>query len=227
MAEFGLADLIAEMRKVTAASNNPSVIVKQLTGPARRLAMAEDWRERRFFAPSVTAEFANFPLHEEPDHTLSVVVTSLNPRCTLPAHNHKTWALQVGIEGAQVNIRWRRLDDGRRKGYAELDVSGRTEFGPGDVVTFLPDDIHSVANEGHELAVSLNLYGLSYAYTGASTFDTMARMEKPLMPGSPGATGGGAPAAAAPAAAPAAAAPAEPAAAEPAAPAAGGKKKKG
>jgi len=234
MAEFGLADLLEEMRKVTAASSNPAVIVKQLTGPARRMAMAEGWRERRFFVPSVTGDHAAFPLHEEPDHTLSVVIASLKKNCTLQAHNHKTWALQVGVEGTAVSVRWRRLDDGKRKGYAELDVTGRTEFGQGDVVTFLPDDIHSVVNETHELAVTLNIYGLSYAYAGASTFDTMARMEHPLKPGSPGATGGGgaaapaAPAAAPAAAAPAAAAPEPAAAAEPASPpAAGGKKKKG
>lgn len=199
MAEFGLADLVAEMRKVTAASSNPAVIVQQLTGPARRMAMAQAWRERRFFSPPVNADFATFPLHEEPDHTLSVVVALLNPRCTLPAHNHKTWALQVGVEGTEVNVRWRRMDDGKRKGYAELDVVSRNEFGPGDVVTFQPDDIHSVENPGHELAVSLNLYGISYDYAGASTFDTISRLERPLRPGSPGATGqapGAAPAAA-------------------------------
>ena len=128
MAEFGLADLIEEMRKATAASSNPAVIVKQLTGPARRMAMAEGWRQRRFFTPSVTGEAAAFPVHEEPDHTLSVVITSLNPRCSLPAHNHKTWALQVGVEGTQVNVRWRRLDDGKRRGYAELDAVSYTHL---------------------------------------------------------------------------------------------------
>jgi predicted metal-dependent enzyme (double-stranded beta helix superfamily) len=188
MAEFGLADLVAEMRKVVAAASNPAVIVQQLAGPARRMAMAQAWRERRFFARVADADFTTFSLHEEPDHSLSVVVALLNPRCVLPAHNHKTWALQAGVEGTVVNVRWRRLDDGKRKGYAELDVVSRNELGPGDVATFQPEDIHSMENEGYELAVSLNVYGLSYDYAGASRFDTMARMEEPLRPGSPGAT---------------------------------------
>jgi len=237
MAEYGLADLVAEMRKVVAATSNPAVIVKQLTGAARRMAMAQGWRENRFFAPVTRGDFATFSLHEEPDHTLSVVVATLNPRCALPAHNHKTWALQAGVDGTAVNVRWRRLDDRKRKGYAELDVVTRTELGIGDVATFEPEDIHSIENDSYEPAVSINLYGISYAYSGASKFDTQARMEEPLMPGSPGAlgqvpgSGAAAPAAAAPPAAspeaPAAEAAAPSPAAEPAPPAGGSKKKKG
>ncbi|HEY3919965.1 MAG TPA: hypothetical protein VGL83_19390 [Stellaceae bacterium] len=47
---------------------------------------------------------------------------------------------------------------------------------------FSPDDIHSVINESDEFALSLNLYGLSYGYTGASRFDPMAHTEGPLIP---------------------------------------------
>jgi predicted metal-dependent enzyme (double-stranded beta helix superfamily) len=223
MAEFGVADLVAEMKKAIAASSNPAKIVHQLTGPMRRIALAQAWRERRFFVSPTGVDFVTFPLHEEPDHTLSVVVSALNPHCSIPVHNHKTWALQVGVEGIQTNIRWKRIDEGKRKGYAELDVTSRSELGIGDVATFLPEDIHSLENDGYELAVSINIYGISYAYAGASKFDTMARLEVPLMPGSPGALGQvpgaapAAPAAAAPAAAASAAAAPPPQAPAPAA----------
>jgi hypothetical protein len=53
------------------------------------------------------------------------------------------------------------------------------------VVTFLPDDIHSVCNEGREVALSLNLYGLSYPYTGASQFDAARHTERPLIAEAP------------------------------------------
>jgi predicted metal-dependent enzyme (double-stranded beta helix superfamily) len=189
MAEFGLADLIGEMRAAVAATGDPAAIVERLSGPAHRLATARAWREPRFLVPDTARGFAIFPLHEEPDHTLSVVVASLNPGYTLPPHDHRTWALQVGIDGTETDIRWRRLDDGRRTGYAELAETGRRDFGPGDVVTFVPADIHSVRNDGRTLALSLNLYGLSYGHTGARTFDPVARTEAPLIPVEPPAAG--------------------------------------
>jgi predicted metal-dependent enzyme (double-stranded beta helix superfamily) len=189
MPEFGLAELILEMQAASAATADPATIVERLSGPARRLALAHGWRKPRFLVPDIARGFAIFPLHEEADHTLSVVVASLNPGCALPPHDHRTWALQVGMAGTETNVRWRRLDDGRRAGHAELAEAGRRDFGPGDVVTFMPADIHSVRNDGATLALSLNLYGLSYGHTGARVYDTVAHTESPLIPVEPPAPG--------------------------------------
>ena len=44
------------------------------------------------------------------------------------------------------HVFWKRLDDGSRPGYAEIVEEGARVFGAGDVVTFMPDSIHSVVN---------------------------------------------------------------------------------
>jgi predicted metal-dependent enzyme (double-stranded beta helix superfamily) len=182
---FSLADLVRTMREVTARTSDVRVIVRELAEPARRFAETPACRAPEFRSADETQGFGLFFLNEELDHTLAVVVASLLPGRSLPAHNHRTWALAVGIDGSETNISWRRLDDGSRPGYAEIVETGRRIAGPGDILTFTPDDIHSVINETAAISLSLNLYGLSFAYTHASRFDPVARTESPLIPDAP------------------------------------------
>ena len=182
MSAYALSDLVRAMRQIAAQANDGAEITTRLKEPARRLALAKEWLEPRFFQGNEAQGFEIFPLHEEPDHRLSVVVASLMPGRSLPPHNHRIWAMQIGIAGYETNVTWRRTDDGSRPGHAEIEEASRTIFGPGDIVAFLPDDIHSVVNASDELALSLNLYGLSYGYTHASRFDPIAKTESPLIP---------------------------------------------
>jgi predicted metal-dependent enzyme (double-stranded beta helix superfamily) len=182
---YSLTDLVRAMREVTARTADPDVIVRELGEPARRFARTPACRAPEFRHADATQGFGIFFLNEEPDHTLAVVVASLLPGRSLPPHNHRTWALAVGIDGSETNISWRRLDDGARPGYAEIVETGRQIAGPGDLLTFTPDDIHSVINETGAISLSLNLYGLSFPYTHASRFDPIARTEGPLIPDAP------------------------------------------
>lgn len=179
---YSLADLVRDMRRVTAATGDPAAIAAALVEPAARLARATDWIEPRFYSCDAQAGFGITVLHEAPDHTLFVVVAALLPGRSLPPHNHRTWALQAGLVGDEVNVAWRRLDDGSKPGYADIEESGRTAFGPGEVLTFLPADIHSILNTTDETVLSLNMYGLAYGYTHSSKFDPAAKTEEPLVP---------------------------------------------
>jgi predicted metal-dependent enzyme (double-stranded beta helix superfamily) len=181
MAQYGLSDLVRDMRLATAGANEPAEILRRLTAPARRLALSSVSLEPRFRECDAAQGFAVHCLPEEPDHSLSVVVASLLPGRSLMPHNHKTWALQVGVDSEEVNVSWRRIDDGARPGYAEIEETGRQSIGPGDVVAFMPEDIHSVINESGRLALSLNLYGVSYAYAHSEKFDPVALTARPLL----------------------------------------------
>jgi predicted metal-dependent enzyme (double-stranded beta helix superfamily) len=178
---YGLDDLVREMRRVTAKTKLPAEILRQLTAPARRLALEPSFLEPHFHDCDPAAGFAIHSLHEEADHSLSVVLAALLPGRELPPHNHKTWALQVGIESEALNLAWRRTDDGSRPGHADLDETGRLSFGPGDVLVFMPEDIHSIVNSSSRLALSLNLYGVSYAAAHSEKFDPRAHTVKPLL----------------------------------------------
>ena len=178
---YGVQDLVAEMRRAAAESSDAAEIVARLKEPARRLAKEMGWLEPRFREVDPEQGFAVNLLHEEPDHTLSVFCIAWMPGRGIPAHNHGTWAVVAGIEGYETNVQYRRKDDGTRDGYAELEETERYLVGPGDVVTLLPTDIHSVRNDGDGLILSLHLYGKHLNHTGRSQFDPEARSETPLI----------------------------------------------
>ena len=45
----------------------------------------------------------------------------------------------------------------------------------------MPDDIHSVFNNGERFAVSLHTYGRRLNYSGRSTFNVESKAEVPLV----------------------------------------------
>jgi predicted metal-dependent enzyme (double-stranded beta helix superfamily) len=84
----------------------------------------------------------------------------------------------VGVDGAERNTFWTRLDDGSRPGQAEIRRERDQVLGPGEVVTFQPDAIHSVVNESARVTVSLHVYGKHVNYTTRSQFDPERDIEK-------------------------------------------------
>jgi len=119
-------------------------------------------------------------LHRRPadDHALAVFAGAWLPGRGAPPHNHGTWAVVAGVVGRETNVFWRRTDDGSRPGYAAIVKAGEKVFGPGDVVTFLPDSIHSVTNDTDAVAVSLHVYGTHVNYTTRWQFDPETRIAR-------------------------------------------------
>ena len=95
-------------------------------------------------------------------------------------HDHGTWAVVAGVDGAETNISWERLDDGSRPGHASLRKREERIVGPGDVLTFLPGAIHSVVNHTREVTVSLHVYGFNINLTQRAQFDVEQGLERPI-----------------------------------------------
>jgi predicted metal-dependent enzyme (double-stranded beta helix superfamily) len=106
-------------------------------------------------------------------------VSWLPGRGALP-HNHGTWAVVVGVDGPETNTYWKRIDDGSRPGYAEIERVGTEVIGPGQVVAMLPDAIHSVDNETAAVTLSLHVYGRHLNHTNLSEFDPEGRVVRPV-----------------------------------------------
>jgi predicted metal-dependent enzyme (double-stranded beta helix superfamily) len=84
----------------------------------------------------------------------------------------------VGVEGAETNTFWTRLDDRSRPGHAEIRKGVAQVVGPGDVVTFQPDSIHSVVNETDRVSISLHVYGKHVNHTDRCQFDPERNVER-------------------------------------------------
>ena len=178
---YSLAQFVNDLRAVTAAFKDPREIVSRVRPLAQQLALGKNWLEPRHYVCDPEQGFGAHLLHEQPDHSLAVLVGAWLPGRGAPPHNHGTWAVVAGVDGPEKNIFWNRLDDGSRPGYAELRVQGEKVFGPGDVLVMPPDSIHSVVNETDRVTVSLHVYGKHPNYTGRSQFDPERNLELPFV----------------------------------------------
>jgi predicted metal-dependent enzyme (double-stranded beta helix superfamily) len=174
-----LSRLVAELRAITAEHAQPRRIIELVRplmaglapDPARadpRGRLHQGWR---------------YPLHEEPDHGLALFAQSWPRGAATPPHTHGTWAVIVGILGCETNTFWTRTDDGNRPGHATLHKGAERSFGPGDVVTLLPDAIHSVVNTTSASTLTIEVYGRNPNHTGRSRFDVDRGLEIPIASG--------------------------------------------
>jgi predicted metal-dependent enzyme (double-stranded beta helix superfamily) len=168
---------VRDLRAITTASS-PGAIIAQLRPVVQQQAISRKWVQPDHYTCDAVQGFGVHVLHEEVDQTLWVVAFSWLPGGGAPPHDHRTWAVVAGVEGVEKNTYWRRLDDGRRPGHAELAPIGEQVVGPGDVVAFLPDAIHSVTNETDRVSLSLHVYGRNLNRVGRSQFDPEKQTER-------------------------------------------------
>ena len=121
--------------------------------------------------PDSDTGFSVFLLHEEPDHSLAVLAVSWVPGMGVGPHNHGTWAVVAGVRGVEKNTSYIRVDDRRDPGRAALEIRKSTHAGPGELVCMKTGGIHSVRNDGDQVALSLHTYGRHINHTGRSQFD--------------------------------------------------------
>ncbi len=179
MSTQAIRELVADLETVTAQLDDTSEIVARVAQLAKPLADDTSWIEPRFFDGDEAQGFGVTVLHEGPDHGLLVETVCWLPGHGVAPHDHQTWGVVIGLEGTERNIHWRRLDDGTRQGHAEIAPHEDVIVGRGDSVCLLPDDIHSVRNEGTEPSLSLHIYGKSLAHLARSEFDPRARTRRP------------------------------------------------
>jgi predicted metal-dependent enzyme (double-stranded beta helix superfamily) len=176
---YTLAKFVADLRSITATAADETDVLRQVAPLVERLAAGSGLKNEPAIHSDIEKGFSFNLLHEEPDHSLAVALLSWLPSgATLP-HNHGTWGIVVGLEGAEKNIFWRRIDDGSRAGYAELQRVGEMDCVLGQAVVLPSPTIHSVENITARPSLSLHVYGKNVYYTGRSQFDIVNKRELP------------------------------------------------
>lgn len=105
-------------------------------------------------------------LHVEPDGSFSIVALVWLAGQATPIHDHVSWCV-VGVhKGEEHETVYEIAGDETDQ---HLVVTGRTVSPAGTVVALIPPgDIHHVANDGQDLAVSLHIYGADISVLGSS-----------------------------------------------------------
>ena len=168
---YTIAQYADDLRRITAATEDENEIFNQVGPLAQRLAGETNWIEERFYTPDPETGFSAFLLHEEDDHRLTVLAASWIPGMGVGPHDHGTWAVVVGVQGNERNIRYKRMDDRSNPEYAELEVKEESIAGPGDLVCIRNGGIHSVRNDSDAVTLSLHTYGYHVNHTKRFQYD--------------------------------------------------------
>lgn len=176
--QYSLTQYVEDLRRITAETNEEGEIFEQVGPLAKRMAMDRSWIEERFFKPDLKTGFSVFQLHEETDHSLAVLAVSWVPGMGVEPHDHGTWAVVVGVEGIERNIRYKRLDDRNDPHLARLKIKEEGNAGPGDLVCIKSGGIHAVRNDGDKVTLSLHTYGTHINHTNRYQFDLEAHTAK-------------------------------------------------
>ena len=177
--DYTVDQFVDDIRQIVEKTSDDREIVEQVMPLARRIGAEPSLRKAEFYECDEDQGFGINILHEEPDHTILVEAIAWLPGRGVMPHDHQTWGVVVGLDGDETNVNWRRQDDGTEPGYADLVAHHEVQVGPGDVVAFLPDDIHSVRNDGDTPTLSLHIYGKSLAHIDRSEFDPEAKVQRP------------------------------------------------
>ena len=178
---YSLEQYLQDLRAITAQETDPVKITDRVAPLAQKFAQAPGWFRPEFRECDPEQGFSPHLLHEEANHDLAVFLISWLPNRGTTPHNHKTWAVVVGMEGCEQEVNYDRLDNGGKPGFADLKRSGAQVMKAGDVARCYPEHIHSVWNVGKEISMSLHTYGRHINFTGRSEFDPEQKREKPYI----------------------------------------------
>ena len=128
----------------------------------RGLIAQDDWLPEDFARPSPEG-YRQYLLHCDPMERFSVVSFVWLPGQRTPVHDHTVWGL-VGVM---------RGEETCEEFSSDVRPVGRHPVRRGQVDRVSPriGDIHVVANEGREVAVSIHVYGANIGAVHRHTYD--------------------------------------------------------
>lgn len=179
MPHAAVENLVTDIKAILARTNDPAEITAGVAKLASPMATNRDWIEPRCHDTDDSQGIGIVVLHAEADNSLLVETVCWQAGRGVAPHDHQTWGVVVGLEGEETNVTWRRLDDGSKAGHAELEIADETIMQSGDVCTLLPNDIHSVRNDGTSNSMSLHIYGRDLQTVDRSEFNPIAKTQAP------------------------------------------------
>ena len=173
MADYGVADFVRDLRAFAPEGATEAGAIDWIKPRVARLAQSPTWAKPEHYECDPEQGFGVHVLHEEPKHGPWIVAVAWLPHRGAPPHNHGTWAVVAGVDGAERNTLWRRRGE-------KLERQAEEVIGPRQVTAFLGNAIHSVINEGPHTSLSLHVYGRNLNCVERSQFDPDTGNETPF-----------------------------------------------
>lgn len=147
--------LIDDLRAAFAAAQGDTALAMARARDALRAALADDTLHAHCKSWPSTEGHKNLLLYEDPDHgfVLNGVVRTEDRKRGVHDHAH-AWTAYGILDGEEELTRYRRLDDGSREGYAEIELESKTIGTRGTVDLVPPFGIHA-ENGGANRSVAI------------------------------------------------------------------------
>jgi len=104
-----------------------------------------------------------YTVHRSPAGNFVILAYIWEPYQIDVIHDHNSWGIIGTLMGKVREYKYRRIDDGARDDYAELEEISHRLVMPGDTSSVMPLDegIHRMENLAN-CSISINVYGKSY-----------------------------------------------------------------
>ena len=96
-------------------------------------------------------------LYDEIGYPLTVQNVIAKPGMVSPIHNHGTWGVIAILKGQERHTFWRRVDGDHQP--FKIEPTGEKKFGPGEIISFMPQTIHQVSTVENTPTLTFQLYG--------------------------------------------------------------------
>jgi len=174
---YSLNQFIKDLTSITARYQEPERIVAVAKPLLAELVKDPDCIDAQYKKHGGKA-YGRYMLHRAPRFNITSVVWG--PGDGAKAHNHDTWGLVGVVENELQETRFQRKDDGKKEGYAELEVTAVNSNKAGMVSTLIApnDDIHEMLNTTLKNTVEVHVYGKDLANMQRLQFDVAKQSVK-------------------------------------------------
>lgn len=130
----------------------------------------DSWIKKKYYRPNPKQGFSGWVIHQEPDHSLCLVIQSWCPHKGAPPHNHATWSITAGVVGEEEHTIYNELPRPYPKKHP-LIIKKTLVCEPGTIIHLKNNEIHSVKNKMDDITLSITFYGKHPNYTNRIQID--------------------------------------------------------
>ncbi|MEX2447010.1 MAG: hypothetical protein WD734_06685 [Dehalococcoidia bacterium] len=153
-----LRHAVEDIRNLVERERGGAALLEALRAPAEALLHDPTWIDEAS-RRAVPGETATWAIYRSQSPDLCIFTMVVMPGEATRVHNHLTDGWVGLVQGAQVERKYRRRDDGRRDGYADLELVAeeRLDLGALTPLRHPDEDIHQVLTASDGPSVSLHL----------------------------------------------------------------------
>jgi predicted metal-dependent enzyme (double-stranded beta helix superfamily) len=155
---YRIYHFLHDLEEVLRLENDDRLRLSKIRPMVRRLLMSSYWIQKAIAPIDPKTGWSLRKLYDEPLFPWTIQTALWDIGQDSPIHNHGTWGVVAIISGIEQNSFWRRTNPSNPKDLT-VEKTGECTLYPGDLISFLPETIHSIRAVGESPVASFKIYG--------------------------------------------------------------------